>query len=186
MKKRCEWALKDELSKQYHDNEWGVPVHDDRLLFEFLILEGVQAGLSWSTVLKKREHYRKVYDNFDIEKVALYDEKKIEKLLADPGIIRNKLKVNASITNAQHFIRVCQEFGSFDNYIWQFVNGKTVVNSWKTLKEIPVSTKQSDSMSFDLKKRGFKFIGTIICYSFMQAVGMVNDHTVDCYRYPVM
>lgn len=183
-KPRCEWVNDgNQLYHDYHDNEWGVPVHDDRLLFEFLILEGAQAGLSWSTILNKREGYRKAFDNFDVETVARYDEKKIATLLENPEIVRNKLKVNATVTNARCFIEVQNEFGSFDAYIWQFVNGSTIQNKWKTLKEVPGSTSESDAMSKDLKKRGFKFIGSTICYAFMQAVGMVNDHTLDCFCY---
>ncbi len=180
--KRCEWANK-EHQHDYHDSEWGVPVHDDRLLFEFLILEGAQAGLSWDTILKKREHYRKVYDGFDAKKIARYTQRKVDKLLADPGIVRNRLKVAASIGNAKAFLAVCEQFGSFDSYIWSFVGGKTKKNRFKSLKEIPATTEQSDAMSKDLKKRGFKFVGSTICYAYMQAVGMVNDHEVGCYRY---
>ncbi len=180
--KRCEWAGKEHMHG-YHDVEWGVPVHDDRLLFEFLILEGAQAGLSWDTILKKREHYRKVYDGFDAKKIARYTPRKIEKLLADSGIVRNRLKVAASIGNAKAFLAVQKEFGSFDAYIWQFVGGKPKKNKWKSLKEIPATTAQSDAMGKDLKRRGFKFVGSTICYAFMQAVGMVNDHEVGCFRY---
>ncbi len=180
--KRCQWAAK-EHQHDYHDTEWGVPVHDDRLLFEFLILEGAQAGLSWDTILKKRDHYRKVYDNFDPRKVARYTQKKVDKLLADPGIVRNRLKVAASITNAKAFLEVQKEFGSFDAYIWRFVGGKPIRNRFKKLSDIPTSTPESDAMSRDLKKRGFKFVGTTICYAYMQAVGMVNDHEVSCFRY---
>ncbi len=182
--KRCAWVpAGDALYAEYHDKEWGVPVHDNRLLFEMLILEGAQAGLSWNTILKKRSHYQKVYDQFDPEKIAAYDQAKIDALLADPGIVRNRLKVHASVQNAKCFLEVRKEFGSFDAYIWQFVEGKPIVNSWESLKELPAKTAESDTMSKDLKKRGFKFIGSIICYAFMQAVGMVNDHTVDCFRY---
>jgi len=185
MKTRCEWATKTNHEKEYHDKEWGVPLHDDRLLFEFLILEGAQAGLSWSTILNKREGYREALDGFDVEKVAKYEEDKIAELLDNPGIVRNKLKVNSTVTNARLFIEVQKEFGSFDKYIWQFVGGKPIVNKWKVASEVPVSTPESDAMSKDLKKRGFKFIGTTICYAYMQAVGMVNDHTTDCFRYSV-
>jgi len=178
---RCAWA-RNELSIRYHDEEWGVPVHDDRILFEFLILEGAQAGLSWDTILKKREHYRKAFDQFDPRKVAAYDEKKQTALLNDPGIVRNRLKIAAAIQNAKSFLAVQKEFGSFDAYIWQFVDGKPKINHWQTLKEIPARTPESDAMSKDLLKRGFKFVGSTICYAFMQAVGMVNDHTVDCFR----
>jgi DNA-3-methyladenine glycosylase I len=179
---RCAWAIK-EYMHAYHDTEWGVPVHDDRLLFEFLILEGAQAGLSWDTILKKRENYREVYDHFDAVKIARYTQSKVDKLLADPGIVRNRLKVAASIGNAKAFLAVQKEFGGFDPYIWSFVGGKPRKNTWKSLKQIPTSTPQSDAMSRDLKRRGFKFVGSTICYAFMQAVGMVNDHEVGCFRY---
>jgi DNA-3-methyladenine glycosylase I len=172
----------DELYAVYHDQEWGVPVHDDRHLFEMLILEGAQAGLSWITILKKRENYRKAFDNFDARKIARYDARKVKKLLADPGIVRNKLKVNATVRNAKAFLAVQKEFGSFDKYIWQFVGGKPIVNSWKK-GQVPARTAESDAMSKDLLKRGFKFAGSTICYAFMQAVGMVNDHAVDCFRH---
>ncbi len=182
--KRCQWAENAGPEDQaYHDEEWGVPVHDDRLLFEFLILEGAQAGLSWSTILKKREGYRKAFDNFEAEKIASYTDKKIERLLQNPAIVRNRLKVNAAVTNAKCFLQVRDEFGSFDAYIWQFVDGRPVKNRWKEMADVPASTPASDAMSKDLKKRGFKFVGTTICYAFMQAVGMVNDHTQDCFRY---
>src|SRR6266487_5746480 len=177
---RCEWATNDRLIR-YHDEEWGVPVHEDRRLFEFLILEGAQAGLSWDTILKKREHYRKVFDNFDVEKVARYGARKVEQLLADPGIIRNRLKIAAAVQNAKAFLAVQAEFGSFDRYIWQFVGGKPRVNAWKPRQPIPASTAESDAMSKDLKKRGFTFVGSTICYAFMQATGMVNDHAVECF-----
>ncbi len=183
MKTRCNWATSDPLYIEYHDKEWGVPVHDDRLLFEFLILEGAQAGLSWITILRKRENYRKAFDNFEPEKVARYSDKKVEKLLKNEGIIRNKLKINASVQNAKSFLQVQKDFGSFDNYIWQFVGGKPVNNKRKNLKDVPASTLESGLMSKDLKKRGFKFVGSTICYAFMQATGMVNDHIVDCFRY---
>ncbi|HWQ93994.1 MAG TPA: DNA-3-methyladenine glycosylase I [Gammaproteobacteria bacterium] len=183
MKKRCAWVTTDPLYMDYHDREWGKPVHDDRLLFELLILEGAQAGLSWLTILKKRDHYRKAFDNFDARKIARYNAAKVKKLLADPGIIRNRLKIAATVQNAQAFFIVQKEFGSFDKYIWQFVGGKPVKNNWKSLKEIPAKTAESDAMSKDLEKRGFKFVGPTICYAFMQAVGMVNDHTMDCFRY---
>ncbi len=181
--KRCEWANRSELEQSYHDHEWGVPIHDDRSLFEFLILEGAQAGLSWSTILKKREGYRKAFDNFDARKISKYSEADISRLLNDPEIIRNRLKISATITNARAFLQTQKEAGSFDNYIWQFVNGKSIQNSWKKIADIPSSTPGSDAMSKDLKKRGFKFVGTTICYAFMQAVGMVNDHVVGCFRY---
>jgi len=183
LKQRCEWSLGNRLYIDYHDKEWGVPVHEDNKLFESLVLDGAQAGLSWLTILKKRECYIKVYDNFDVAKVACYDEKKIQALLANPGIVRNRLKVRSSVKNAQSFLRIQEEFGSFDSYIWRFVDGKPKQNAWKSLKEIPASTKESDAMSKDLKKRGFTFVGSTICYAFMQAVGMVNDHVVDCFRY---
>ncbi len=180
---RCGWAS-NELAVKYHDEEWGVPVHDDRLLFEFLILEGAQAGLSWDTILKKRPHYRTVFDRFNAKKISKYDEKKIEALLADPGIVRNRLKINSTVSNAQAFLKVQKEFGSFDAYLWQFVGGKSIQNKWKRMKDVPATTKESHAMSRDLKKREFRFVGSTICYALMQAVGMVNDHTVDCYRHP--
>ncbi len=183
MKKRCAWVNSDPLYIDYHDDEWGVPVHDDRLLFEFLILEGAQAGLSWLTILKKRDNYRKAFDNFDARKIARYNAAKLKKLLVDPGIVRNRLKIAAAVQNAKAFLAVQNEFGSFDAYIWQFVGGRQTINRWKVLKEIPAKTAESDVMSKDLKKRGFKFVGSTICYAFMQAVGMVNDHTVDCFLY---
>ena len=181
--KKCHWALSSPLLENYHDNEWGVPVHDDRLLFEFLILEGAQAGLSWSTILKKRDGYREAFDNFDAELIARYDEQKIAVLLANPDIVRNKLKVNSAVINAKAFLKVQQEFGNFDGYIWQFVDGNPVHNAWNTFTDLPASTRVSEIMSRDLVKRGFKFVGSTICYAFMQATGMVNDHTVDCFRY---
>lgn len=180
---RCGWAEASEAEIHYHDNEWGVPVHDDRLLFEFLILEGAQAGLSWSTVLNKREGYRKALDNFDAEKIANYSDKKVAELLANPGIIRNRLKINAAIVNARCFLDVQKEVGAFDHYIWSFVNHQPIVNQWESLDEVPTSTEISGQMSKDLKKRGFKFVGTTICYAYMQAVGLVNDHLVSCFRY---
>lgn len=181
--KKCTWALSSPNEEQYHDHEWGVPVHDDRLLFEFLILEGVQAGLSWSTILNKRDGYRRAFDNFDAEKIARYDEQKINELLANPAIVRNKLKVNAAVVNAQAFLTLQQSFSSFDGYIWQFVDGRPLHNAWKNAAEIPAATPISELMSKDLKKRGFKFVGSTICYAYMQATGMVNDHTIDCYRH---
>ncbi|MFH1197499.1 MAG: DNA-3-methyladenine glycosylase I [bacterium] len=180
---RCGWSTNDPIYIQYHDEEWGVPVHDDRKLFEFLILDAFQAGLSWLTILKKRENFRKAFDNFDAQKISKYSQKKIDKLLSDEGIIRNKLKVHAAVSNAKAYLLIQKEFGSFDKYIWQFTGGKTIINKWKTLKEIPPRTEESDAMSKDLKKRGFKFVGSTICYAFMQAAGMVNDHVVDCFRY---
>ena len=167
----------------YHDKEWGVPVHDDRLLFEFLVLEGAQAGLSWSTILNKRENYRKAFDNFDAQKIAKYDARKIKKSLADPGIVRNKLKIAAAVQNAKAFLGVQKEFGNFDAYIWSFVNNQPIRNKFKKMKDVPARTPESDAMSKDLSKRGFKFAGSTICYAFMQAVGMVNDHMVDCFRH---
>jgi DNA-3-methyladenine glycosylase I len=183
MKNRCQWVGENPLNIEYHDKEWGVPVHDDRLLFEFLILEGQQAGLSWLTILKKRENYRKAFDNFNPVKIANYYQKKINELLNNEGIIRNRLKIHSTIQNAQSFLEVQKEFGSFDRYIWSFVDSKPIVNQRKTLKEIPAKTALSDKMSKDLLKREFKFVGSTICYAFMQAVGMVNDHTTDCFRY---
>lgn len=181
---RCKWVDGgNDLYYDYHDKEWGVPVHDDQTLFEFLTLEAAQAGLSWATILNKREGYRKAFDNFDINKVADYDEDRIAELLVNPDIVRNKLKVNATVVNARQILNVQKEFGNFDQYIWQFTGGKTINNQWKLMSDVPSSTPESDAMSKDLKKRGFKFIGTTICYAFMQATGMVNDHTVDCYRY---
>lgn len=180
---KCAWALASPLEEQYHDFEWGVAVHNDRLLFEFLVLEGAQAGLSWSTILKKRAGYRQAFDNFDAETIAGYDAIRIDALLANPDIVRNRLKVQAAVGNAQAFLKVRQEFGTFDDYIWQFVDGRPVRNAWKSAVEIPVTTPASDLMSKDLKRRGFKFVGSTICYAYMQAVGMVNDHTVDCFRY---
>ena len=181
---RCPWCLGSELYRDYHDREWGIPIRDDRLLFEFLILEGAQAGLSWSTILLRRGSYRVAFDNFDATKIARYDSRKKKRLLADPGIIRNRLKVDAAVANAQAFLAVQSEFGSFSDYLWRFVNNQPLVNHWKTLKEVPAETAESNAMSRDLKKRGFRFVGPTICYAFMQAVGMVNDHLVDCFRHP--
>jgi DNA-3-methyladenine glycosylase I len=178
---RCAWA-RDPLSIQYHDREWGVPLHDDRALFEFLILEGAQAGLSWSTILAKRPAYRTAFDRFDPRKVARYGEEKIALLLANPGIVRNRLKVRAAVRNAQVFLAVQKEFGSFDAYVWQFVGGKPLQNRWRRIEDLPARTAQSDALSKDLAKRGFSFVGSTICYAFMQATGMVNDHTVTCFR----
>ena len=180
---RCEWGTSSALYIEYHDSEWGVPVHDDRTLFEFLILEGAQAGLSWSTILNKRQAYIQAFDNFEAAKVARYDDTKIQVLLANAGIVRNRLKIQAAIQNARSFLAVQDQFGSFDTYIWQFVDGKPQQNSWKSLQEIPATTPESDAMSKELKKRGFTFVGSTICYAFMQAVGMVNDHIVDCFRW---
>ncbi|MEQ9287487.1 MAG: DNA-3-methyladenine glycosylase I [Cyclobacteriaceae bacterium] len=179
---RCEWAQDTYLAyEKYHDEEWGVPVHDDRVHFEFLILESAQAGLSWSTVLNKREGYKKAFANFDVQKVAGFDAKKIESLIQNPEIIRNKLKINAAVNNAQRFIKVQEEFGSFNSYIWSFVNNQTIVGNWQSMKEVPATTPESDALSKDLKKRGFKFVGSTIVYAHMQATGLVNDHTVDCF-----
>ena len=183
MKTRCQWATHTEHEKEYHDTEWGVPLHDDRLLFEFLILEGAQAGLSWSTVLAKREGYRKAFDNFEIDIVSKYTEEKIQELILNPAIIRNKLKIRSTVTNAKAVLKVIDEFGSLDKYLWSFVDQKPIKNSWKSMDQVPNTSPISDAMSKDLKKRGFKFIGSTICYAFMQATGMVNDHTVDCFRY---
>jgi len=183
VKSRCEWGTVSQLYIDYHDNEWGVPVHDDRMLFEFLVLEGAQAGLSWETVLKKRENYRKAFNNFDPVKVSRYGDKKIEALMGNKGIIRNRLKIASAVNNAKRFLEVQKEFGTFDAYIWQFVNGKPITNRFKSMQEIPATTKESDAMSKDLKKRGFKFVGPTICYAHMQATGMVNDHVVGCFRY---
>jgi DNA-3-methyladenine glycosylase I len=183
MKKRCEWPGENALMQAYHDTEWGVPLHDDRKLFEFIILDGAQAGLSWLTVLKKRENYRQAFDQFDPAKIARYGGKKIERLLQDEGIIRNRLKVNSAVQNAQAILALQEEFGSFDRYIWQFVGHRPIQNRFKTLQEIPAKTAQSDAMSKEMKKRGFNFVGSTICYAFMQAAGMVNDHCIDCFRY---
>jgi DNA-3-methyladenine glycosylase I len=183
---RCPWCLKFDQYIHYHDEEWGVPVHDDRVHFEFLILEGAQAGLSWSTILKKREGYRKNFADFDPSKVSCFTEKRIEKILQDPGIVRNKLKVHAAVNNAKRFLEVQKEFRSFDTYIWGFVNHKPIVNKWKTLKEVPATTKESDALSKDLIGRGFKFVGSTVIYAHMQACGLVNDHLVDCWKYKKM
>lgn len=179
--KRCEWCHDDPIYIDYHDNEWGRPVYDDRTLFEFLILEGAQAGLSWITILKKRDRYRHVFANFNAQKMARFSDKKIEGLLQDPGIIRNRLKINAAVTNARAYLKICEEFGNFSDYIWQFVEGKPIRNHWRSQDQVPVSTSHSDAMAKDLKKHGFKFVGTTICYAYMQAVGMVNDHLADCF-----
>lgn len=183
MKKRCDWLTEDEIYLEYHDKEWGVPVYDNNVLFEMLILEGSQAGLSWITILKRRQTYRKAYDDFDPVKMSKWTDKKMEKLLKDPGIIRNRLKVAAAKQNAQAYLQVVKEYGSFKDFIWSFVNGKHLTNAWKTFTEIPATTKESDAMSIELKKKGFKFVGSTICYAFMEAVGMVNDHITTCYRY---
>ena len=183
MKQRCIWPGDDTVYVKYHDTEWGVPVHDDRKLFEFLVLEGAQAGLSWITILKKRRNYRSLFDNFDYQKVAEYNQHKIDTLLSDPGIIRNRLKIESAVNNAKAFISIREKYGSFDRYIWQFVNGRPIINKWENETQIPSSTKKSVVMSRELKNLGFKFTGPKICYAFMQAVGMVNDHIVDCFRY---
>jgi DNA-3-methyladenine glycosylase I len=183
-KNRCSWCLKFDQYIEYHDSEWGVPVHDDRVHFEFLILEGAQAGLSWSMILKKRDGYRKAFADFDPVKVARFTEARLEKILLDPGIVRNRLKVYATVNNAKRFLEVQKEFGSFDKYIWGFVNDKPIVNKWKALGQIPPTTKESDALSKDLIKRGFKFVGSTVIYAHMQACGLVNDHLVDCWRYP--
>jgi len=180
--KRCDWASSDLLA-DYHDREWGVPVHDDATIFEFLILEGAQAGLSWETVLKKRPAYREAFDHFDAATVAAYGKKKIDQLLANAGIIRNKLKIASAVKNAQAFLKVQEEFGDFDRFIWQFTDGKTILNRWKSIKEIPAKTRESDLMSKELKRRGFTFVGSTICYEHMQATGMVNDHLITCFRH---
>lgn len=180
---RCEWGSGDPLMQKYHDEEWGVPKHDDRRLFEDLVLDGAQAGLSWLTILRKRENYREAFDNFDPIKVAVYDEAKIEELLGNAGIIRNRQKINSAIKNAKAFLKVQEEFGTFDAYIWGFVNGKPIQNTWQSMSEIPAKTELSDTISKDLKKRGFNFVGPTIIYAFMQAVGIVNDHTYNCFRY---
>ena len=180
---RCGWSITDALMIDYHDREWGVPVHDDRKHFEMIVLDGAQAGLSWQTVLKKREAYREAFDNFDVRKVSRYNDRKIRELLDNPGIVRNRLKINSAVVNANAFLGVSEEFGSFDKYIWQFVGHRTIHNSWKSLKEMPAKTSMSDAMSKDLKKRGFNFVGSTICYAYMQAAGMVNDHTTECFRF---
>ena len=183
MKTRCSWPSDDKLMIKYHDKEWGVPLHSDKKLFEFLILEGFQAGLSWRTILHKRENFRKAFDNFDFNNVAKYNKRKINSLLKDEGIIRNRLKIEGAIINAKAFLQVRKEFGTFNKYIWNFVNGKPIQNKFKTLSELPAKTKLSDQISEDLKKRGFKFVGSTIVYAHMQATGMVNDHVVSCFRY---
>jgi len=183
MIQRCDWPGENKLMIEYHDTEWGVPLHDDRKLFEFLMLDNAQAGLSWQTILNKRENYRKAFDNFDPAKIARYNQRKITSLLNNPGIIRNQLKVQSAVTNAQAFLEIQAEFGSFDAYIWQFVGRTTIRNHWKSLKDIPATSPESDAMSKALKKSGFKFVGSTICYAFMQSVGMVNDHLIHCFRY---
>ena len=180
---RCEWAGTDPLYVAYHDKEWGVPVHDERELFEMLILEGAQAGLSWSTILKKRENYRRAFNDFNPTIVACYDDAKISALLADPGIVRNRLKVESAIRNAKAFLKVQEEFGSFNAFIWRFVNEESIINSWEAMSDLPAKTPESEAMSKELKLRGFNFVGPTICYAFMQSIGMVNDHVVVCFRY---
>jgi DNA-3-methyladenine glycosylase I len=180
---RCAWAGTQPWMVDYHDREWGVPLHDDRALFEFLILEGAQAGLSWDTILRKRDNYRRAFDNFDPHIVAGYGPEKVAALLADPGIVRNRLKIAAAIRNAQHFLRIQDEFGSFDAYLWRFTGGQPKINAFRSLAELPASTPESDALSKDLKRRGFTFVGSTICYAFMQATGLVNDHVIDCFRY---
>ena len=183
MKNRCEWCGTEPLYIDYHDQEWGVPVHDDKLLFEFLVLEGAQAGLSWITILKKRENYRKAFDFFDYEPIAKYTQHDIERLMNDPGIVRNRLKIESAIKNARGVLQIQEEFGSFDAYLWRYVKGTPIQNKWRSIAEVPTQTEISEMMSKDLKKRGFNFVGPTICYAFMQAVGMVNDHTTDCFRH---
>lgn len=183
MRTRCGWTGTDPLYIRYHDEEWGVPEHDDRRLFEFIVLDGAQAGLSWLTILKKRENYRKAFGGFDARRVARFDERKVKTLLSDPGIIRNRLKITSAIENAKAYLEIQREFGSFDEYIWQFVGGKPKMNAWRTLEEVPARTPESDAMSEDLRQRGFSFVGPVICYAFMQAAGMVNDHIVSCFRH---
>ena len=182
MEKRCAWCSDDPLYVSYHDTEWGVPVHDDRRLFEFLILEGAQAGLSWLTILKKRENYRKAFDNFEITRVARYGQQDIDRLLLDPGIVRNRLKIASAIQNAQGVLAIQKEYGTFDAFLWRYVNGNPIQNRWQSMADLPATSNESDQMSKDLKKRGFNFVGSTICYSLMQAVGMVNDHIADCFR----
>lgn len=182
-KKRCDWCIGNDLYVEYHDKEWGVPVHDDREHFEFLVLESAQAGLSWLTILKKREHYRRLYDNFDPVKVAAYDPVRVNKMLLDPGIIRNRKKIESSITNARLFLEIVHEFGSFDKYIWGFTDGKVIVNTWKKISDLPANSPLSDRITCDMKKRGFKFLGTTIMYAHLQSIGVINDHLVDCFRY---
>jgi len=181
--KRCSWVTDDPIYQEYHDREWGVPLYEDQVLFEMLILEGAQAGLSWLTILKRRNTYKTAYDHFDPEKIAKWTDKKIQKLLKDPGIIRNRLKVAAAKQNAQAYLQVIKDHGSFKDFIWSFVDGKPITNAWETLEEIPATTEKSDAMSKELKKRGFKFVGSTICYAFMQSAGMVNDHVTTCFRY---
>lgn len=180
---RCDWCLGNEIYIDYHDKEWGVPVHDDKIHFEFLVLESAQAGLSWLTILKRRENYRRLYDGFDAVKVSKYNEERIEMMLQDPGIIRNRKKIESSISNAMHFLEIAEEFGSFDNYIWGFTDGIVIVNKWKSMAEMPANTELSDKVSKDLKRRGFRFLGSTIMYAHLQSIGVVNDHLIDCFRY---
>lgn len=180
---KCPWALSDSLSEHYHDEQWGVPVHDDQLLFEMLLLEGAQAGLSWVTILKKRPAYRELFDHFDAQKIARYDDRKFTELMQNPAIIRNRLKISAMIQNARTFLDTQEQFGTFERFIWQFSEGEVIQNSWQSMSEVPVSTKTSEAMSKALRRQGFKFVGPTICYAYMQAVGIVNDHLVDCFRY---
>ncbi len=182
-KNRCDWCLGNDLYIEYHDKEWGVPVHDDIILFEFLVLESAQAGLSWLTILKRREHYRRLYDNFDAIKISQYDQERVEFMLHDSGIIRNRKKIESSISNAKYFLDLVKEFHSFDNYIWGFTNRKVIVNNWKSLSEIPDNTPLSDEITKDLKNRGFRFLGSTIIYAYLQSIGVVNDHLIDCYRH---
>lgn len=180
---RCAWSVRTELEQDYHDREWGVPLHDDRKLFEFLVLDGAQAGLSWLTILRKREAYRLAFDDFDAERIAAYDEARLEELLANPGLVRNRAKLRSAVANAQAFLRVRERFGSFDAYLWRFVDGSPVVGTWNSWREVPAQTPAAAAMSRDLKQRGFNFVGPVICYAFMQAAGMANDHTTDCFRW---
>jgi len=184
--KDCEWQGTNPLMVEYHNKEWGVPLHNDKKLFEFLILDAFQAGLSWNTIINKRKNFRKAFDNFDVEKISKYGKRKIASLLKDEGIIRNKMKINAAIINAKQFLKIQKEFGSFDKYIWQFTGEKPIVNNWKSIKEVPAKSKESDEMSKDLKRRGFMFVGTVICYAFMQAAGMINDHIITCPRHKLL
>jgi len=183
MKTRCNWSNKTKIYQDYHDFEWGVPVHDDQKLFEAIVLDGAQAGLSWETILNKRENYRKAFDHFDVEKVSRYGPDKVEELFQNPGIVRNRLKINSAITNANAFLEIQKEFGSFDCFLWDFVEGRPVQNCWNSLSEVPATSEISDKISKELKKKGFKFVGSTIIYAFMQAIGMVNDHTLDCFRH---
>jgi len=180
---RCAWSVRTDIERDYHDREWGVPLHDDRKLFEFLVLDGAQAGLSWLTILRKRQAYRRAFDDFDAERMAVYDEARLQALLADPELVRNRLKIQSAITNARAFLRVRERFGSFDAYLWRFVDGRPIQGIWKHWREVPAQTPEAEAMSRDLKKQGFSFVGPVICYALMQAAGMVNDHTTDCFRW---